>query len=87
MRNRLAATPMQVYRNRDYVMCELDDSTFDVWSELDIDRLATTGCLDAVSQLPTGSMSASHGYYVVSCIDRGMTLAEHENMMKLINDL
>lgn len=69
---------MQDYSNRDYVQHFLDDRVFAGLFGLtgDAVALATTGCLDALDQLPAGSVVAtSDAYHDQSLVVRGRSAA------------
>lgn len=57
--------PMQVYRNRDYVHGAVDARVFEALNyEIDgvwVGKLAFTGCLDAICEMPAGAMCGRHG--------------------------
>jgi hypothetical protein len=65
---------MRLYRNRDYVQHFLDLRVFDLLNDAtDGLHLMTTGCLDALEHMPTGSMcSSSYGPFIMD-VGRGST--------------
>jgi len=70
---------MQDYRNRDYVQHFLDLRAFAALTAIggDAVALATTGCLDALAQLPAGSVVAiSDANHDQSLVVRGRCAAE-----------
>lgn len=92
---------MQEYRNRDYRVSLLDDRHFDAMNQgLEGDFLYVTGCLDALDNIPAGSMVAvsdaehdwmHHGLYDQSFAVRGLTLAElqerEEFMRQIVEEI
>lgn len=72
VKSRPAREAMQIYINRDYVLSRLDEKVFDL---MNTDGggafLACTGCLDALDEIPAGSIKASNEYYDASYITRG----------------
>lgn len=79
-KRRLARHPLQAYYNRDYVLSELDERVFDALNTgLDATPLlCTSGCLDALDELPAGGMEAWGSLPLYDQIEwvRGMSLAE-----------
>jgi hypothetical protein len=89
MKRRLMRPVMQDYRNRDYVLCSLDNKVFDILNEgTEGDFLMFTGCLDALEQIPSGSMvSTGARYYDQGMTVRGSTLLELEEREALASRL
>ena len=88
---RLAREAMQIYRNRDYVLSELDDTVFDLMNtDGGGSFLACSGCLDALDDIPAGSMKAMMGgsaFYDASYVTRGISAAEQAEIDAFMNSL
>jgi hypothetical protein len=91
----LARPPLQDYRNRSYIGDLLDNRVFDA---LIADRTIRagdymlSGCLDALDNIPAGSMVAVPGNcYDQSMVTRGRTLKEEQEfeafMLSLDDDI
>lgn len=63
MKKIIARPHLQEYRNRDYVQHLLDDRHFDAMNQMDDGEacalaMATCGCIDALDDIPAGSMES-----------------------------
>ncbi len=89
LKARRARPDMQDYDNRNYVAHLLDDRHFDAYNGMpeggsSTVTLATMGCIDALDEIPAGSMkvvfhSANHhqpSLFDRSICERGFSLAE-----------
>lgn len=88
---RLARHAMQIYRNRDYVLSQLDEAVFDLMNtDGGGSFLACSGCLDALDEIPAGSMKMCMGQlplYDASYVNRGISAAEQADIDDFMNNL
>ncbi|HET8687715.1 MAG TPA: hypothetical protein VFM18_13775 [Methanosarcina sp.] len=81
----------QDYRNRDFAgESELDDRVFDLMNDgADPSGLTLmmTGCLDALDEIPAGSMNVVNGWYDRTLVIRGVSLDEQKRIDKLLDEL
>lgn len=71
MRNMPTSFPLQAYRNRDTTYFLLEESTFQTMNKQGTAvLLMTCGCLDALEQIPAGSMEAVRGYTYMTTTNR-----------------
>ena len=80
---------LQDYRNRDYVQSKLDDAVFEAFVGEDFTLACmTTGCLDALDNLPAGSVQVTvEPYYDQRMACRGKTQAELDDLIALATGL
>lgn len=86
-KNRPGFREFQCYINRDTsYYSEIDLTTFDLMNDGNDPSLMTlmfTGCLDALDDVPTGSMVASNGFYSIGYIDREISLEQLKELDEL----
>lgn len=88
---------LQEYRNRDYVLSELDETVFDILNDGSGDTnifIFASGCLDALYDMPAGSTRALPSgnntcghFYGPSTFERERTLAEVKEFEKWMEEL
>jgi hypothetical protein len=83
--------PMQDYYNRNYIGGLVDEQWFDIQNTGCLEGpffCHAIGCLDALDNIPAGSMvSIAGGWYDASFCERGTTLAEIEEREEFIQKL
>ena len=92
MKKHLARPSLQQYRNRDYVQHLLDDRHFDVLNTLDKNQacalaMVTTGCIDALDEIPAGAMESCDRWYDQQLASREFSAAEIEERHTLAKQL
>lgn len=89
--NLQARHDFQDYRNRDFAgESELDDRVFDLMNdESDPSGLTLmmTGCLDALDEIPAGSMNVVNGWYDQTLVIRGVSLEEQKRINKFLDEM
>jgi hypothetical protein len=75
------------YKHRNYVLGKLDQRYFDeLNAEVHVFGLCGY-CLDAMDDLPTGSMAASASLPAISSMPRGLCLADHRDQQAFADRL
>lgn len=94
-KSRPCCEALQEYRNRDYVLSELDDRHFDAMNKDAGDNypfLYTAGCIDALEIMPAGSTYNStwtdtDRFFYFSVFERERTAAEVKSFEDFMNGL
>lgn len=83
----IEAESIRLYRLRSYILADLDDRHFEALNT-DGHVIALNGyCLDALDDLPRGSMSTCMRKTAIDFITRGSTLAEQQEREALAERL
>lgn len=90
-KSRLCRDALQEYRNRDYVLSNVDDGIFDTFNDGYTQfcgfLIVTGGCLDALDHIPAGSMkSISDHWFDASNVHREIDAKQQQLIDEMFKD-